>query len=421
MSPVALEHATVIDGRGRLLPDTTVVVSGAVITHAGPSGATAFDRRATGTLDARGLWLMPGLINCHDHLFDKRLRDVPPGGSDRDFRLQLLQRPPGQHAVESAHNATWQLRQGVTTVRDLGGPSIDADQSAPYTNVDLRDAIAAGSTGPRVLASRLMVTMTGGHGTPWFGVREADGPGAVRAAVREQLKGGADCIKIMSSGGLANYPHESPGIDQYTIEELRAGAEEAHNAGRLITTHAMSDRSVRNALNAGIDNIDHGFFIKAETVKRMAAEGRSFVPTARVAWRVARAGTGALGQLMAEAAPHHRDRILEAHEVGVPVGVGTDSRFTMLEEMETLREYGMASMDVLVGATGVAAKICGLEGVGVIEPGAAADLLLLGQNPLDDLRAAFADIRLVMKAGETLVSSTDPDAPLRPLAPPPPV
>lgn len=146
-----------------------------------------------------------------------------------------------------------------------------------FTNVDIRDAIANGQIpGPRVIASRMMIAKTGGHGTPWYGVREADGPEEIRKAIREQIKGGADCIKVMNTGGLANYPHESPDIDEYTREELTAAASEAHRFHKLITTHAMSDSAVRSAIEAGIDNIEHAFLATADGVKAMADDGVSF-------------------------------------------------------------------------------------------------------------------------------------------------
>ncbi len=412
---LAFTNVNVIDGLGGLMSDAIVMVNGTRIESVSPTGPADALLSGTRTIDCNGRWLMPGLINCHDHLCNKWLRSTP-ASEYQAARMQRRRSNPGTHALEAAGNATWELRQGVTTVRELGGPGMEIGQEM-FTNVDIRDAIASGRiAGPRVLASRLMIAMTGGHGTPWYGVREADGPDEVRKAVREQLKGGADCIKIMSTAGLANYPHESPDTDEYTLEELSAGADEAHRFNKLITTHAMSDSAVKRAVEAGIDTIEHAFLATPDGIRAMEAGGVSFVPTARVAWRMARNSPPALAELLERAG--HRDRVLEAVDRGIPVGVGTDSRFTVLEEMETLVDYGVPVDTVLNGATGTAAAICGLDDSGSIAPGKRADLLLLGSNPLDGLRSAFDVLELVVKAGEVVVASGHSGAALRPLPPP---
>lgn len=419
MTPsLAITNVNVLDGLGGVSPNATVVVNGSSIESVTTSNDSAALPSGTVLINGAGRWLMPGLINCHDHLCNKWLRTTPAADYQSE-RQRRRNASPGSNALEAAGNATWELRQGVTTVRELGGPGMAVGQEL-FTNVDIRDAISAGQVpGPRVLASRLMIAMTGGHGTPWYGVREADGPDEVRKAIREQLKGGADCIKIMSTAGLANYPHESPDTDEYTLEELTAGADEAHRFNKLITTHAMSDSAVQRAITAGIDTIEHAFLATPDGVAAMADGGVSFVPTARVAWRMARNSPPALAELLESAG--HRDRVLEAADRGVLIGVGTDSRFTVLEEMETLVDYGLPVETVLRGATGVAAEICGLEDSGVIAPGKRADLLLLGANPLDGLRSAFEQLELVVKAGEVVVASDHTGASLRPLSPPPPL
>jgi imidazolonepropionase-like amidohydrolase len=414
---LALSNVNVIDGLGGTIHNATIVVNGPSIESVSPNDSTT-PPAGFRIIDGGGGWLMPGLINCHDHLCNKWLRTTPAGDYTTG-RLSRFHQSPAAHALEAAGNAAWELRQGVTTVRELGGPGI-ASGNELFTNVHIRNAIANGQIpGPRVIASRLMIAMTGGHGTPWYGVREADGPEEIRKAIREQIKGGADCIKVMSTGGLANYPHERPDIDEYTPEELSAAASEAHRFDKLITTHAMSDSAVRSAIGAGIDNIEHAFLATADGVRAMADGGVSFVPTARVSLVMSRHAPPELAKLLADAA--HRDRILEAVELGVPLGVGTDSRFTVLEEMETLVDYGVSVETVLKGATGAAAVICGLEDSGVIAPGKRADLLLLRANPLEGLRSAFEQLELVVKAGEIVVASDQSDVPLRPLAPPAPL
>jgi imidazolonepropionase-like amidohydrolase len=330
---------------------------------------------------------------------------TPYATSVKTWRYEKFLSPPGNQALECAKNAMMELRQGVTTVRELGGPNVPDQINPPFTNVDLRDAIDAGFPGPRIVACRLMVTMTGGHGYPAYEIREADGPDEVRKAVREQIKGGADCIKIMSSAGMADYPREHPGINEYTVEELRVAAEETHRRERKITTHAMSDVAVKNAIEAGIDTIEHGFLMEPDTVTIMLENDISFVPTTSVCRGVATSGRSGLGDVMKNAFPRYQEAVLRAVSEGVVVGVGTDSRYMMIEEMESLAQMGMSPMDVITSATSAAAAVCGLQRLGVVAKGHIADLVLLGDDPTRNIRKAFEDVRFVMRSGKVMASS----------------
>lgn len=398
MSRLAFTRFHLIDGHGSSIPDATVLVREGRIEQVDRSDQIQFDARQYDEIEGEGLWLLPGLINCHDHLMDKGLgrRQV---GSDGAWRHDFSRRPPGFQALECAKNARIELSQGVTTIRELAGPHMADQQNPGYTNVDLRDAIAAGLPGPRILACRLAVTMTGGHGYPWFAIREADGPDEVRKAVREQLKGGADLIKIMSSGGFSHYPHEDPQATQFTVDELRAAAEEAHRQGRLITTHAIADQGARNAVDAGIDTIEHGFLLTEQTVDHMAAMGTSFVPTVRVVVRM-QEGKGELAEFARTVVPSHVRAVKQAAEAGILIGAGTDSRAFMVDEIEALVSvYDFSPMDALVAATGSAARICGLEQVGTIESGKLADMLIVGTDPIQQIREGLQDVRAVYREG----------------------
>jgi len=409
MPYIAIENVNVIDGQGGLIANATVRVGDSIIQEVSTAADLKPSAQNYEIIDGRGRWLMPGLVNCHDHLLNKSLRTIEDGSTDatavKAWRMQMFLSSPGYLALECAKNAQWELEQGVTTIRELGGPAVPDQVSPTYTNVDLRDAIASGLKGPRILACRLAITMTGGHGHPWYGIREADGTEEVRKAVREQLKGGADVIKIMSSAGTANYPHEHPGMTEFTVEELSVAVKEAHRRETPVTTHAMSDEAVRNALKAGIDTIEHGFLINDETAKMMAEAGASFVPTATVCKRIATSGSGPMAELFGKALPGYGERVIRAVEMGIPVGVGTDSRHTMLEEMDTLSGFGMTPMDVLTAATSIGAKICSLSNVGVVAEEYIADLILMDSNPLEDLTKAFRNVSLVMKEGQVVVDS----------------
>jgi imidazolonepropionase-like amidohydrolase len=395
MNRIAFKGINVIDGRGDALSDVNVLINGEVIEQVGPSHQVEYDPERYVNVDGDGLWLLPGLINCHDHVMHKSPNHRPSGGH----------KSAGRQALESARGALLELHQGVTTIRELAGPSVTDMWSPGYTNVDLRDAIEAGLAGPRILACRLAVTMTGGHGYPQFAIREADGPDEVRKAVREQVKGGADFIKIMSSGGFSHYPHEDPRAAQFTVEELRAAADEAHRQSRLITSHAIADQGIRNSIEAGIDTIEHGFLMTDDTVNMMVDRDLSFVPTVRVVLRM-RTGQGTLAEFAGAVVPGHREAVRKAAEAGILIGVGTDSRAFMVDEMEALVvDYGMSPMDVIVAGTGSAATICGLQQVGTIEKGKLADLLVVGVDPLEDIRKSFDDIRAVLKEGKLMASA----------------
>src|SRR5690606_5902213 len=170
----------------------------------------------------------------------------------------------------AAINAQTVLTQGVTTVRDLGSRAGIAFAA--------RDAFASGLTwGPRVLAAGQAVTMSGGH----FARHsfETDGVVGVRAAVRRQVADGADCIKLMASGGLTGFPKEKPGHVEFGIEELSAGVEAAHAAERLTAAHAQAPEAIANAIEAGIDSIEHGFLMQPARAATLVERGVAFVPT----------------------------------------------------------------------------------------------------------------------------------------------
>jgi len=400
-----LRDFAVIDGTNSPPFRGDVLIRGGVIAGVAAAGQLPVPGSASLVLNGRGSWLTPGLINCHEHLLNKEMHDLSPGLETRAWRMDLRSRPAGYQALVSARNARRVLQQGVTTVREMAGPHVDDIRDPPFTNIDLRDAIKDGLDGPRVLACRLAVSMTGGHGYPWYATRPADGCDEARKAVREQLKGGADFIKVMASAGLANFPHEDPLCDELSVAEMEVIVEEAHRRRKLVAAHALSDHAARKAVSAGVDSIEHGFFLGTDTLRLMREKGTALVPTVMVATRLADVRTDALGELLRGALPGHREVVRSALQQGIPVGVGTDSRFTMAEEMVALLEYGLSPGEVLNAATAAAARICGLHRVGTLEEGNAADLVVLGSNPLEDLGRAFRDVRIVIRDGVVQVPS----------------
>ncbi len=325
---------------------------------------------------------LPGLIDAHVHL-------TLDGGPDPTARLAAESR--SEALLAALEHMRAQLEAGVTTVRDLG---------APYgIAIDLARAVAAGRLpGPRIVAAGRNVIMTGGHGH-FMGV-EADGPDAVRGAVRGQLKAGAGAIKLMATGGVLT-PGVRAGAEQLTEAELRAGVEEAHKAGRRTATHAQGLAGIKNALRAGIDTVEHGAFDRWDD-----EAFELFADRAQPRWLVATlaapdgilAGEGRVPAWVIEKTrpirDRHRANVAEAFRAGVTLASGTDAGTPLNphgglpRELELMHEIGLPLDAVLASTTRHAAAALGLAGeIGTLAPGAAADLVSLDGDPLVEVGA----------------------------------
>jgi imidazolonepropionase-like amidohydrolase len=249
--------------------------------------------------------------------------------------------------------------------------------------------------------------MTGGHA--WFLGREADGAAEVRHAVREEIKAGATCIKFMASGGV--YGHaEEPGSPELTVEEMRAGVEEAHKADRKVAAHAYSVAAINNALDAGVDSIEHGSFLDRETAERMREEGKYLVPTMSVYAAMGEKGPelGAPEYILrktAEVVEASRQTFRLALEVGVPMAAGTDCgapghpHGTLPEELRLMVEAGATQVQALSFGTAAAAELLGLaDELGTLEPVKKADLVAVDGDPSKDIEALHR-VRLVLGGG----------------------
>ena len=388
---LVLSGARIIDGTGaEPVRGRSVVVEGGVIT------AVVDDARAPrgNGLDLAGYTLLPGLINCHVHLCF---------GAEADPVRPLREEPLALTAIKALLRARETARAGVTTVRDLGGRE--------YVEIAARRAIQEGLIdGPRILAAGRPVCMTGGHGH-WLG-READGPDDARKAVREQLKAGADVIKIIATGGVMT-PGVEPGSPQMTLEEMRAAIEEARKAGRRTAAHAMAATGISEAIDAGITSIEHGVFLTEEIVAHMRRDGTFLVPTLNAPTAIAAGGLAAgIPQFMVrkseQVVPAHVASFQLAHRAGGRIAAGADSgpplnfHGSLLPELARMVKYGMTPLEAIRSATVTAADCLGLgEVTGRVAPGYAADLIAVAGDPAERIDA-LVDLKLVLVNGRAI-------------------
>jgi imidazolonepropionase-like amidohydrolase len=388
---LVLSGARIIDGTGaEPVRGRSVVVENGIIT-----GVVEDTRAPRGNgMDLAGHTLLPGLINCHVHLCF---------GAEADPVRPLREEPLALTAIKALLRARETARAGVTTVRDLGGRE--------YVEIAARRAIQEGLIdGPRIVAAGRPVCMTGGHGH-WLG-READGPDDARKAVREQLKAGADVIKIIATGGVMT-PGVEPGSPQMTLDEMRAAIEEARKAGRRTAAHAMAATGISDAIAAGITSIEHGIYLTEEIVAHMRRDGTFLVPTLNAPAAIAGGGIAAgIPQFMVRKSelvvPPHVASFQLAHRAGVRIAAGADSgtplnfHGSLLPELTLMVKYGMTPLEAIRSATVTAADCLGLaEVTGRVAPGYAADLIAVAGDPAERIEA-LADLKLVLVNGRVI-------------------
>jgi imidazolonepropionase-like amidohydrolase len=393
METLVLVGASLIDGTGaEPVRGRAVVVEGDRITQVVDDVRAPRGRH----IDLSGCTLLPGLINCHVHLCF---------GAEADPIRVLKDEPPALTALKVLRRAQETVEAGVTTVRDLGGRE--------YVELAVRRAIAEGLfSGPRILGAGRPVCMTGGHGN-WLG-READGPDDVRKAVREQLKAGADVIKLIATGGVMT-PGVEPGSPQLTLDEMRAAVEEAVKAGRRTAAHAQGSTGIADAVEAGITTIEHGIFLTDEILAAMKRRGVFLVPTLAAPAAISAGGLAAnipdyMVRKSDAVVAAHVASFRRAHQAGARIAAGADSgtplnfHGSLLPELELMVKYGMTPLEAIHSATSVAADALGLAGeTGRLMEGYAADLLAVAGQPAERI-GALSEVRLVLARGAIIKS-----------------
>lgn len=347
--------------------------------------------------DFSNFTVLPGLIDLHEHL----------NGNDKySFSDGTIDPSDATWALVLARQARRVLAKGVTTVRVVGAPN--------HVDLDLRRAISEGIVvGPRMICAGQPLTMTGGHG--WFMGLEVDGTVEAARAARQQVKAGADWIKLMASGGVGiTREGEEPTQPQMTTEEMRAAVEVAHFAGIKATAHADGIPGIRNALEAGIDCIEHGIFMGKDEAEFMVKNDVVLIPTVStmhgIAYRADELGLPrAWVPVALSTLEPHAESLREAIKVGVRIGAGTDGFGNIIEEITMIRDAGMDTWDALGTATWGAADILGMgKKIGRIAPRFAADLIALNSSPLEDFNV-LREPAAVIFGGKVWESPNNPD------------
>ncbi len=398
--PIVLKAARMFDGKSdRLVTPGLVIVANGKITAAGPKAQAPAGAQIVDLGDAT---ILPGFMDAHTHLSMEFSTDWKQDRLDR-FELSIPER-----TLACVDRARKTLLAGFTTVRDLGGEEM--------IDVGLRNAIRKGKViGPRMLVATHAIGATGGHGDT-TNVRKGllahespdsivDSPDAARAAVRRNIKYGADLIKVHATGGVLSLADEVD-TPQLTQAELDALIDEAHALRKKVAAHAHGATGAKRAIRAGVDSIEHGSFLDDEAISMMKAKGTYFVPTF-IPLKFLGAHLDTLPPPTipkAQAAiAHHAISFKSALAKGVKIAFGTDAGVyphgQNAQEFRYMVEAGMRPIDALKSSTSIDAELLGVaDRLGSLEPGKLADVVAVPGDPVADI-SQTEKVFFVMKEG----------------------
>ena len=360
-------------------------------------------------IDLEGVTLLPGLIDSHTHLFLQG-EDPATGGYD----VQLLKHPLSFRVARAVVAAQRALQQGFTTLRDV------ETEGAGFGDIGIKQAIEAGIIpGPRLFVSTVSISTTGGYPLEGYapelslpkGSQLIDGPIEARKAARDQLDKGADWIKVYMThrswvdhaGNLASQP-------TLTLEELKAVVDETHGWGRKVACHAYNGIGLKRALDGGCDSIEHGLEITDDEIAQMVKQGTWYVPTLAVYYKDWDPADTPSGQRDRKRTAVHGVSFAKALKAKVKIAFGTDVggfpwSESIAQEFPREVEFGMTPMQAIQSATSKGAELLGMSGqIGVIAPGAYADLMAVRGDPLTDV-LALERVEFVMKDGQVFKSA----------------
>lgn len=387
-----LQNVTLIDGTGAPpKPDVDIFVDAGRIANIGEHLTPTED---TEVLDLEGFTVLPGFIDAHVHM------TFTPPPNYAEGVVREMKEHDADRALRGTANAWATLQAGFTTVRNVGGTFADRA---------LRDAINAGTVpGPRMLVANHAITITGGHCDDTHGYQPdvlpdmqdyragvADSAEEVRKAVRYQIKHGADVIKVCATAGVMS-SGDAVGVAQMTPAEISAAVDEARRVGVRVAAHAHGTQGIREAVEAGVDSIEHGSILDDTTVALMKRRGTYLVPTLSAGAHVLEAAeAGTLSESSAAKAraiaPRMRESMAKAYEAGVSIALGSDAGVfahgTNGHEFTLMVEAGMSPTDAIVAGTTGAATLLGLSDVGKVAEGTRADLVIVRGNPIEDITA----------------------------------
>jgi len=414
---IALKAARLFDGKSKtLLPNGVVVIQGNMITSAGSNVAIPDDAKIIDLGDAT---LSPGFMDAHTHLTSDY------SGNYNERRLRSLDGNISQLALEMIPNARATIEAGFTSVRDLGS---GFPNSHDFPDVSLRNTINKGIIpGPRMLVATHGIGATGGHFDDSSGFRDmlfgtepdwtngiADGPDEIRKAIRLEVKNGADVIKAAVSGGVLSLADEVD-VPQFTPAEMAALVDEAHRLRKKVAVHCHGDEAGKVAINAGVDSIEHGSFLKPETLTLMKQKGTYLTPTLMASeWIMGKLGQYPPAiQAKAKAATEARSEMFRnAVKIGVKISFGTDASVyphgQNAKEFALMTGLGMKPIDALLSATSVDAELLGVTNkLGSLEKGKLADIIAMPGDPTADITVTER-VFFVMKDGQVVKNEPKP-------------
>jgi len=407
---VAIRAGSLIDGKSdEPRHDQVIIIRANRIESVSDASSAKIPQGAT-MIDLSQATVLPGLIDCHTHIFLQG-EDPAEGGYDAN----LLNEPLSLRAVRAGVAARRALEQGFTTLRDV------ETEGAGYGDVGIKEAIEKGYIpGPRLFISTRAISTTGGYMLEGYapeldmpkGAQIVDGPVEARKAAREQLDHGADWIKVyMTHRSWVGKNGELVSQPTLTVEELRAVVDETHGWGKKVACHAYGGIGLHRALDGGCDSIEHGLDLDDAAIAQMLKQGTWYVPTISAYYHDwAPAGTPE-GQRDRLRVALHEPSFKKAMKAGVKIAFGTDMggipwTEPIAQEFPRMVDLGMSPMGAIKSATVRASELLDMEGkLGVIAPGAYADVIAVGSDPLHDVKA-LQNVQFVMKDGKVFKSES---------------